>query len=57
MKVENPSFNHLGQAYCEDCPFSLTHGTAGGELCMDSECPTAETYELACELAEWAVQS
>ena len=64
MKVDNPTFGkNSGAVVCIECPFADVHGTlntrglcSGWEWDHDDECPTAETYQEACELAEKAVQ-
>lgn len=54
MKVKNPVFESNGEVACVDCP--LQNALDG--LCVDwmdehdNACPTVETYQEACELAE-----
>ena len=54
MKVKNPVFESAGEVGCNDCP--LQNALDG--LCVmwmddhSTACPTAETYQEACEFAE-----
>jgi len=63
MKVDNPKFAVRGWVWCECCPFAdkdgySEQGTPLNDLCdswgrnHDNCCPTEETYEEACLLAD-----
>jgi hypothetical protein len=61
MRVENPRV-HLGLGpksfvICEDCPWADTKGyTWRDEGCELDKCPTLETYEQCCLMAEEAAK-
>ena len=70
MKVDNPMFDsssHEMEVRCYECPFTDEDGFADpgsvlASLCMNwpkehlHNCPTKETYEEACLLADMAYE-
>ena len=58
MKVDNPRYGRNG-LYCADCPFTDNEGCSRSramkKLCFGwPACPTPDTYDEACALAEAA---
>jgi hypothetical protein len=54
MQVDNPTWNKLGECDCGECPLNDLSVCMCTDWMEDhgNDCPTAETYREACDLAD-----